>query len=64
LAFYELIAGLGPEQNVLVLIVEDIVAIVGRHCQHGMTFVLFATVISNASRGQPDRISMRRLSKT
>jgi hypothetical protein len=41
LAFHELIASLRPEQDALVLIVEDVVALVGNHRQYGMTLVLF-----------------------
>ena len=41
LAFHELIASLRPEQDALVLIVEDVLALVGSHGQYGMTLVLF-----------------------
>ena len=40
LALDETVAGLRPEQDVLVLIVEDVVALVGGHRLHGMTVVL------------------------
>src|SRR4249920_3102316 len=43
LAFDETVAGLPPETNVLGLIVEDVVALVGRHGQHSMTFALLVT---------------------
>ena len=36
----EAVACLPPEQDVLVLIVEDIVALISNHGQHSVTFVL------------------------
>ena len=66
LALHEAVAGLRPEQDLLVLVVEDELALVGLHREHGVAVAVRSrtTVISSASRGQPASISMRRLSST
>ena|SRR5215211_2195375 len=56
--------GLSPFFTDGVLVVEDLVAFVGCHRQHSMTFAICAMhegARSSASRGQPTSISMRRL---
>src|SRR5262249_3393479 len=57
LALDEPVAGLPPEQDALVLIVEDVVAVVGGYGKNSMTFVVLVTNYSHEQRlARPARL--------
>jgi hypothetical protein len=64
LALNEAVAGPEPRQEVFDLVVENVLAAVGLHLEHGVPIVIAVAphCDEGASRGQPAGISRRRLS--
>ena len=50
LALKKMVASLRPEQDVIILIVEDVIALLCSHRQDGMTFALFVTYHGHEER--------------